>query len=160
MLLNTFRFGEIEIDDAKVITFAEGLPGFEELKTFTLLTTEDTRPLLWMQAIENGDIALPVIDPFEVLGDYGFELSEADMHSLEVDSLEKLLVLNVAVIPRDLSGMTANMAAPVIVNVAINKGKQILLEGKEYNVRRPIFTDVMKFLQRGEADAGTEQKSE
>ena len=37
MVIKTKVFGEIEIDDSKIITFGSGIIGFPDLKKFTLL---------------------------------------------------------------------------------------------------------------------------
>lgn len=41
MMINTKNFGEIEIQDEKIITFEKGIIGFPDLKHFTLLHDEE-----------------------------------------------------------------------------------------------------------------------
>jgi flagellar assembly factor FliW len=53
--------------------------------------------------------------------------------------------------------MTANLAAPIIINTITGKAKQIVLSGSDYNVRTPIFPEICKVIagEEGDADAGT-----
>jgi flagellar assembly factor FliW len=126
MQLNTKLFGEIKIEHDKIIRFEEGLPGFEHLKDYLLIILEQTKPIFWLQAIDE-DIALPVISPFDVDPDYSPMIDDAVFEQIKLDKEEDLLVLTVAVIPEELSKMTANMAAPVLVNPVAGKGCQFLL---------------------------------
>lgn len=145
MLLNTRRFGEIEISEERIIAFNEGIPGFEHLKRFIVILLDQTKPFYWLQAIDE-DISLPVISPFDVNPEYSPMIDDSVFNELELEREEDILVLNVAVIPDDMTKMTVNLAAPVLINVAKNLGKQIIIEGGEYQMRYNIFEIVMKLL--------------
>ena len=157
MQIDTLRFGTIEIDDSKLIRFEEGIPGLEEYKTYALLRFEESYPIVWLQSIEEGGMCLPVIDTFGVLPDYVFEIGDEDVAELGLTSPDELHVVNVVVIPNDVKGMTANLAAPVIINTISGKAKQIMLTGSEYNVRVPIFAEICDMVNKegGDSDAGT-----
>ena len=73
MRIATAHFGEVEIDDNKVLFFENGLPGLEDNKRFALLSNEESRPINWFQSLDHWEIALPVIDPFLVC-DYAFDI--------------------------------------------------------------------------------------
>ena len=161
MQIDTLRFGQIEVDEDKIVDFAEGIPGFEDLKKFVLLSPEQTRPIYWMQAIGNGEIALPVLSSFDILEDYSLEIPDDMVEELKLEGIEDLLVLNVAVLPEDISQMTANLAAPILMNVRLNIGKQIVIDSKEHPTRYPIFEDICKAMNAEggeEANAGTDKK--
>jgi len=137
MRIATAHFGEVEIDDNKVLFFENGLPGLEDNKRFALLSNEESRPINWFQSLDHWEIALPVIDPFLVCPDYAFDIPQADVDALEIKQVEDVYVLNVLVIPRN-GGITINLAAPIVINVKNNRGKQIILDDKKYSVRMPI----------------------
>ena len=157
MQIETVRFGMVEIDDSKLITFREGIPGLDEYNKYALLQFPESYPIIWLQSTESGGICLPVMDTFAVLADYVFEVSDEDVAELELKSPEELHVVNVVVIPDDIKGMTANLAAPIIINTTTGKAKQIMLTGSEYNVRAPIFADICGMVNReeGDSDAGS-----
>jgi len=105
-------FGKITINADQVLQFAEGLPGFEMLRRFTLVDLEQTRPFIWLQSLEQ-DVALPLISPFMIQPDYSPDIDDAALAQLDLVSEEDLMVYAVVVIPPDVTRMTANLAAPV-----------------------------------------------
>jgi flagellar assembly factor FliW len=56
--------------------------------------------------------------------------------------------------------MTANMAAPLLINIEKNIGKQVILDNATYQMRQPIYETVMKKLKEERERAGTDQKGE
>jgi len=109
-------FGKITINADQVLQFAEGLPGFEMLRRFTLVDLEQTRPFIWLQSLEQ-DVALPLISPFMIQPDYSPDIDDAALAQLDLVSEEDLMVYAVVVIPPDVTRMTANLAAPVLINM-------------------------------------------
>ena len=73
MKVNTRIFGEIDIDDSKIITFENGIIGFSDLKKFALIFDSEKKNkggISWLQSLEDGNMALPVLDPLIVKPDY------------------------------------------------------------------------------------------
>ena len=157
MQINTVRFGQIDVDESKLITFEDGIPGLEEYKKYALLQFEESYPIIWLQSVDEGGICLPVLDTFVVINDYVFDIEDSDVKELELKGPEDLHVVSVLVIPDEIKGMTANLAAPIIINTVLGKAKQIVLGGSTYNVRTPIFAEISKLFagEGGDADAGT-----
>ena len=162
MQIDTIRFGQVDIDESKLIKFEEGIPGLEEYHEYALLQFEDSYPIMWLQSTEDRGVCLPVMDTFAVIDDYVFDIDDSDVKELELNGPENLYVASVLVIPEDISKMTVNLAAPIIVNTATGKARQILLSGTDYNVRAPAFPDIRKaILREGEdADAGSVKEAE
>ena len=159
MYIETARFGSFDLKDSKVIRFPGGLPGFEELHEFIILEISETRPLYWLQSTENKYISLPVIIPFELMDDYFIEIRENELKGLQIENKNDLLILNVVVVPEDLAKMTANLAAPIIINLKLGVGKQLVIDATDLPIRYPIYTAVMKKVKGGDADAGSIQKN-
>ncbi|MCL2248398.1 MAG: flagellar assembly protein FliW [Oscillospiraceae bacterium] len=157
MQIDTLRFGNVEVDEAKFLDFEEGVPGLEQYHTYALLQFEESYPLVWLQSTEETGICLPVLDTFSVLPDYVFDIDETDVKRLQLTKPDDLFVVSVVVIPDEISGMTVNLAAPIIINTSSGKAKQIMLSGSEYNVRVPIFQEICKLVAReeGEDDASS-----
>jgi len=162
MQIETVRFGSVEVDEAKLVTFNEGIPGLEEYSRYALLQFEESYPIIWLQSVEEGGICLPVLDTFAVLTGYVFDIADEDVKELELKGPEELHVVSVVVIPEEVQGMTANLAAPIIINTVSGKAKQIILTGSDYNVRAPVFAEICKAINReeGDADAGTVTEAE
>lgn len=159
MKLTTSRFGEIDIAEEKVIQFPEGLPGLEELRQFALITTEETEPFHWFQAIDAGDVALAVIDPYKLFPDYQISVPESVLADMEMTDDAQMLVLTVAVVPREFQNMTTNLVSPIIINSAKNLGRQLILENSAYLIRQPIYDLLQKYVAGGGSDAGTDAQA-
>lgn len=159
MEIATARFGIVEVDEKKVISFRDGVPGLEDYKQYVILNSQESYPVVWMQSIEEPEVCLPVLDTFSAVPDYAFNISDEEATELDLSGPEALHVMSVAVIPENVEGMTINLAAPIIVNMETGQAKQIILGGGEYNVRYPIFADLCRLIKEGEADAGAVQEN-
>ena len=157
MQIDTLRFGMVEVDENKIITFGDGIPGLEQYQKYALLQFEESYPIVWLQAMDDTGICLPVLDTFSVLPDYVFDIDDTDVKDLELKNPDELHVVSVVVIPEDIQGMTVNLAAPIIINTLTGQAKQIVLTGTEYNVRAPVFQQICNVVAReeGDGDAGS-----
>lgn len=145
MLIETRNFGEIEIDDQKIMTFDDGIPGFLEYTHFALLANdvENTSNIWWLQCTDDGDIAFPVLNTFAVLQDYKPDVDDEILALLgEFKSPEELIVCNILVVPEDIKKITVNLKAPVIMNITTKKGMQIEVRNKEYTVRHNLYEEI------------------
>ncbi len=154
MYIETSRFGDFEFPDNKVIAFPQGLPGFEDLHRFVILEIEKSKPLYWLQSTENKAIALPTIIPFELLDNHIIQVRDSDLEDLHVEDQSDLIVMNVVMIPEDVTQMTANLAAPIFINAKEGIGKQVLIDAKELPIRYPIYDAVMCAVKEGKENAG------
>lgn len=149
MNIETSTFGKLQIDEEKIITFENGIPGFENLKKFVIIILQQTHPFLWLQSVEE-DISLPMMSPFEIDEQYSPTIDDQELEMLKVNDEKDVLVLVVCVIPQDVSKMTANMVAPVLINIKAGLGKQVLANEGKYQVRQPIFDFISKKMHGGE----------
>jgi flagellar assembly factor FliW len=160
--INTVRFGEIEIAEEKVLNFEDGLPGFDNCFRFTIISSEETDPFLWLQSLEEPDVALAVINPFRLFPDYAPVVNETDLAKIGNPSDEDILALTVAVIPVKYENMTTNLISPILINLKSNQARQIIMENSNYQVKQPIFEEVQQLLteadetEGGGTDAGSD----
>ena len=122
--VDTRWFGTVDIDDDKIITFDLGVIGFENCKKFTLIydvDKGDEASIMWLQSLDEPELALPMLKP-ELI-------KEAD-----------LIVFCVLTVPADITKMTINFKAPIIVNADTLKGVQLIADNNDYEVRYPIYS--------------------
>jgi flagellar assembly factor FliW len=152
MRITTKHFGEITYEESRIVTFAEGLPGFPEARRFLLLEGNTPNDLFyWLQCVDDGDTAFTLIDLYQVKPDYNPLVDPeeiAELGDLEGQSLE---IYNVAVIPEEIKLMRVNLKAPVVINPVTMKGKQVIVCNEEYNVRHMIFEELEKINAVGSA---------
>jgi flagellar assembly factor FliW len=157
MLLKTKHFGEINIDESKIIDFKDGIPGFEDLKRYVVLYDGDeASPFRWLQNVDDGQLAFAVVNPFLILKDYDIEIPEEAVESLEIESIQDVMVLSIVVVPENISEMTMNLKAPVIINIKNNKGMQVVLDTDRYSVRHYIVEELRR--QEVNVGAGSDKK--
>ena len=151
MQIKTKVFGEILIDDEKIINFPNGIIGFPDLTDFTLIHDEEkgTDSIHWLQSIQEPAFAMPVMDPLIVCPDYNPEADDELFNVLGEIKPDELLVLVTVTVPSDLTKMSVNLKGPIIINVSEKKALQIIVEGDEYQVKFPIY-DILNRKKAGE----------
>lgn len=152
MRINSRVFGEVEIDQNKIIEFVNGIVGFPELTEFALISNNEEStdaPIKWLQSMQDGEVALPVIDPLLILPDYNPQVEDEWLKSLGELSAENLLVLVTVTVPKDITGMSINLKGPIIIQVDQKKACQVIVDGEEYALKYPIY-ELLKSRKEGE----------
>ncbi len=141
MNVMTKVFGEITIDDDRIITFPKGIIGFPDLTEFALLhdSEKGSDSIHWLQSIQEPGFAMPVMDPLIVRPDYNPEVDDELLKHLGELNPEELLVLVTVTVPKDLTQMSVNLKGPVIIDAVGRKATQVIVEGDEYQVKFPIY---------------------
>lgn len=150
MLVKTKYFGEIEMNEEEMIVFDNGILGFPELKKYVLLydIEKEGRTIRWLQSCDEQALSIPVIIPTLVMPDYNPTVEDELLKGLGELTDENLSVLVTVTVPEDVTKMTANMKAPIIINADTLKGCQLIVENQEYEVRYQIF-DILKNRKEG-----------
>ncbi|MGB9840912.1 flagellar assembly protein FliW [Thermovenabulum sp.] len=138
MKIETKFFGEMEIEEDKIINFKNGIIGFENLKRFILIDHPGSDIIKWLQSVEEKSFALPVIDPVNFFPDYDPVISEGDLKNLNLNSIEDAVVLSILTVPSDVNRTTVNLKAPVVLNPLERLGAQLIAENPEYQIKQPI----------------------
>lgn len=144
MKANTRLFGEIEIEDEKIIEFEQGIIGFPDLKYFTLIfdAEKEKSAIKWLQSMDEPDFALPVMEPYHLMPDYAPTVNDEVWESLGELKPENTFVLVTVTVPPELEQISINLKAPVIINSDTNKACQIIVED-DYPVKYKIY-DMIK----------------
>lgn len=143
MLVKTKYFGEIELTEDKVITFENGIFGFEDYKRYTLLydveREGDKRIISWFQSLDEEALALPVINPNFVMPSYDPSVPSEIIESIGTLNDDNAVILLTLTVPSDLTKMTANLKAPIIINSETKKGCQVVAENSDYMVKYNVY---------------------
>jgi len=140
LIIQTSRFGQVQLNNEDVITFAEGLLGFQDLRTFVLLDDPNDDIFAWLQSCESPAIAFPVLEPELFSETYKINLSKSDLEVLQMPDSKRARAFCIITIPDDPTLMTANMKAPLVVNVDKKRARQCVLQDNNLAIREPIFT--------------------
>jgi len=146
MHIETTRFGALDVEDRKVITFPDGMPGFEEHRLFTLVphhTADGGKgsPFVWLQSLEDGELAFLAMEPHQAFPDYAPRVPRAEMELLALtEEAARPRLYSLLTIPQgDPAGITANLMAPVVVNAHARLAKQVVLNTDEYGLRHRLL---------------------
>lgn len=127
----TRLFGEIEIDESKIITFEDGIIGFPDMKKFTLIFDEEKegRPSIsWLQSMDEPEIAFPVMDPLFVCETYNPSVEDELLKNLGTIKEDNLYVLVTVTVPQNIKELAVNLKAPIVINTDTRKASQIIVE--------------------------------
>ncbi|MBQ7704275.1 MAG: flagellar assembly protein FliW [Selenomonadaceae bacterium] len=143
--VNTSRFGEIEIDEDRIVNFKNGIPAFEDEHEFIILPYDEESPYYFMQSLKTPDLAFLLTVPFLFFPDYTFEIDDDTLAELEIKEEDNVLYYTLVTIPNySIRYMTTNLLAPVILNTANMKAKQLVLEKTNYTTKERLFPDAKK----------------
>ena len=137
MNLETTRFGNVEIDDDRVINFSSGLLGFSSYSKFVLLQPDEQGVFFWLQSTEAPDLAFVVTDPALWIPDYQANIRKDQMEELGMNELADAQVL-VIVNKRDDS-ITSNLQGPLVINIQGRIGMQLVLADKRWSTRHELL---------------------
>ena len=147
MTVNTRLFGEIQVGDDKIVNLPQGIIGFPDLKSFTLIydnEKEDKGNIMWFQSLDEPQFALPVMTPSTVVPDYNPTVNDELLAPLGELTEENLYVLVTVKVPADIKEMSVNLKAPIIINTDTLTGGQLIVENEDLPVRFKIYDLVKK----------------
>jgi len=146
MKANTRLFGNIDVADDKIITMEKGMIGFPEYTHFALIFDEEKKDkafkIMWLQSMEDGDVAFPVLDPMCVKEDYKPTVNEEIIAPLGTMNEDNTYILVTATVPKVIEEFSVNLKAPIVINTNSNKGAQIITED-DYPVKFKVY-DLLK----------------
>jgi len=130
-----------------IITFPNGMLGFEYLKHYRLVQVPENPFFYHLQAVDEPAVGFLLVDPFVFFQGYEVELKDIHLKNIGITEQAEphpssgVLVLAVVTIPPEgVAGMTANLLGPVAINLVAAKGAQVVLEGTAYTTKHRLFS--------------------
>lgn len=134
MKIDTRQFGQIEIDEEKIVNMPIGIPGFREKKKYVFLQKEETIPFLVFQSLEDPNLSFVVLDPTKIIPDYIIEQKDLEsMVSWDFEKDEVSCFVIVTIPNGNPEKMTANLLAPLVINNRRKEGLQLVLQNSSYS---------------------------
>lgn len=157
MIIQSSRFGVIDVNEERIIQFKDGILGFPSMKRFILADdpNDATLPFKWLIAVDQPDLAFLVTDPGIFFKDYVFDLPEDDRNKIEARSEDDVSVITLLTVPNDPSKITANLRGPLVINWKTLVGRQLILKDTDYTTKHYIFMQKPTETKE-EANASTE----
>lgn len=137
MIVQTSRFGQLVVDDSRLITFPEGVLGFPQQHDYALIQTGDGSAFYWLQSVDRPELAFVVCDPRLFVADYQVPVNSEELACIGLTDFEQAQVF---IIANKVNGMlTGNLQGPLVVNVATRQARQWVLSDRRYGTRHPLM---------------------
>ena len=149
MQIQTKRFGSVEIDSSKLISFPNGLIGFSKYRDYAVLDVGGgDSPFQWLQSVQEPSLGFVTLSLCDTFPDYNPEFCPFDLRDLQDGSPDDLITLSVVTVPADVRKMTANLQAPLVINPVKRLGKQVIVMSPEYNTKHYVFRTIESLMKR------------
>jgi flagellar assembly factor FliW len=137
--VSTTRFGDILIEEDRVIHFPEGLLGFPDQKAFIIQQHKPGSSFYWLQSVALPYLAFVIINPFLGEKDYIEELPLSDqLYFSGIEDGRTLALALVTIKPESVPPLTMNLVGPIIINLENRTGRQVVLSSTRYTCRHPL----------------------
>lgn len=134
----TVKSESITILPEQVVHLPLGLLGFEHVKRYVLLEEPGQEPFLWLQMLDDRQLAFLVMPPFEAVPDYRPEISTEDVEFIGLKNPDDALIYNIVTL-RPNGRATMNLKGPVVLNRLTRRGKQVVLvNAADYQLQHPL----------------------
>jgi flagellar assembly factor FliW len=139
--ITTRDFGEMTCAEEAILEFPRGLPGFEGDKRFVLIEQPDLDPVVFLQSLTTPSTCLLTIPVTKLDAAYQIGMTPEDARLLDLDAAPRLgpdvLCLTVLTAGSDGS-CTANLLAPVVINLRKRIGVQAVRADRRYSHAQPL----------------------
>ena len=146
MRVVTSRFAELDVQEENLLSFPEGLLGFEDLHKFFIVDREDNTLIMWLQSAEKPELAVPILEPRAFHPTYTDQVLANEVAALNLNGREVLVLYSILTIPEDVTQMTANLKAPLIIDRVTRVGRQVVLQDNQLPVRHEMYKELKGHL--------------
>lgn len=136
--MNT-NFDDLIYSPDDIIHFEDGIPGFDQNKEFVLVKDTNYAPFEWLVCTDGTRLRFAMLNPMIVDSEYNPNISKSQIQGLGIENTEDILMYCFVTIAPDPSQSTINFMGPVLINTAMKKGRQIILENSQYGTKEPII---------------------
>jgi len=141
LTISSDLLGALEIPAHDIVRFPGGLYGFPECRAFVLLPAARDG-FFWLQSTDYSTLSFLLADPFVWFPEYHIDLDDADLARLGSNDPQHLLVLAIVTMPAGAGDpCTANLHAPLLINVREHTAHQSIRPDDGYGIREPFYLE-------------------
>ncbi len=143
MEIETKVMGNVCVNEDHIIKIPLGLFGFEQYTDFALLESEYP-PFVWLQSLQDKDLAFLLIDPFEIIPDYEADIDDKELAKIGITDPADVMLMTIVTVPRDGSPITANFQGPIVINKKNHQCMQAILDNSKWTTKQNIVEAVKR----------------
>jgi flagellar assembly factor FliW len=141
VIIESTRFGTVEIDPSIILDFPSGMIGFSEQQRFAILKQREDSVFMWLHSIDDPSLAFPIVLPWVFYWDYEVDLADADMEAIGVTRADQISIYCVVNVGADVRNASVNLFSPVVINNAERRARQVINTIAGYTTRDRLFRD-------------------
>jgi flagellar assembly factor FliW len=131
----------VEVAEEQIFAFEPGIGGFDGLRRYALIAEEDSA-VEWLQSVDDSDVCFALLEPFALLPDYSFEMSDSDVEGVGMEEPGDVIVRSILTLHEDPALITVNLLAPLVLCRRTHLARQVILQGVDYSMRYPVLTAI------------------
>lgn len=144
--VQTKYFGTLSYVEESIFDFPHGLPGFEDERAFVVIEAPERAPLVFLQSVDNASLCFLALPIFSIDKAYRLAIAPDDLETLGLDTHrppclgDEVAVLAMICLHDNLLP-TANLMAPIVLNVKSRLGVQAIRHDSLYSHEYPIAAE-------------------
>ena len=139
MQIDTKYFGPVEYEPEDLLSFPNGLFGFESEHSFLLLPFAGSNgSLLCLQSVNTPGLAFVVMNPFSLCPDYAPSLPAEELQFLGASESGELGYYVLCAVKEPVCESTVNLRCPIVVHPSDRTAAQVILEDTPYHMRHRL----------------------
>ena len=152
MLIESLRFGRLEIPNDRVITMKRPILGFEHLVRFCIIEREEMLPFLWLHSTEDPAVAFVVVNPALFFPDYRIDINPNEIAELRVGRVGNVETYAIVTLGDAMAEVSINLQGPVLINTENGFAKQLVLVNSDYEIRHSLIDAVERLAATAELE--------
>ncbi len=132
------RFGDFTVPVDSVIEIPSGIIGFPHTTSFVML--DHKAPFSWLHSTEDPNLAFVVVDGFEFGQQFDVKPPVGDK-DIDLKADDEYAIIIVVTVRPDPRLTTANLKAPIFVNMRNRRGVQTIVDDPRYSTRFPLWSE-------------------
>ena len=138
MEVKTKTMGTVNVDESQIVSFPNGLYGFEEYHKYAIIEAE-YKPFYWLQWLDEQNLAFIIVDPFLIVNDYELDIDDRTLCEIGIDSPGDVILFAIITVPADGSAVTANLQGPIVINRKNRTALQVILSDSKWTTKHNII---------------------
>ena len=139
VIFQNAKFGEVTVERGNILSFPQGLPGFERHREYGLVEVEEEEPFLRLLALDEPALGFVIVNPMLLWPDYNPDIGEEDLQALGITQVEQLAIYCIITLSANPGEVTANLRGPICINTEDMQAKQLILLDERYHTKHSIL---------------------
>jgi flagellar assembly factor FliW len=131
----TRQFGRLEFSESSVVSFPCGLPGFETCTRFLLIERPAVAPVCFLQSVDSPALCFCIAPVLAVDPQYQLAMTEEDERLVQPSETTVCFAILTST---EKGEWSANLAAPVVIDMASRRAVQAVRADSKYSHRHPL----------------------